>query len=32
MEKGAVVIRWLDSTGHPLRFGESPTCDAVPRT
>jgi hypothetical protein len=31
MENGYLAIRWLDSTGHPLKFSERPTCDVVPR-
>lgn len=32
MQNGDVAVRWLDRNGHPLRFAERPTCDAVPRT
>jgi len=32
MQNGVVSIRWLDKSGHHLRFAELPTCDAVPRT
>jgi hypothetical protein len=31
MAKGKVAIQWLDNTGHPLRFAESPTCEPIPR-
>jgi hypothetical protein len=31
MENGYAAIRWLDTNGYPLKFGERPTCDAVPR-
>jgi hypothetical protein len=31
MENRTVAIRWLDHAGHPLKFGERPSCDAVPR-
>jgi hypothetical protein len=31
IENGYLAIRWLDSTGHPLKFLEHPTCDVVPR-
>jgi hypothetical protein len=30
ISKGRVAIQWLDSAGHPLRMGESPSCEVVP--
>jgi hypothetical protein len=31
MTKGNVNIEWLDTTGHPLGFGEFPRCELIPR-